>query len=110
MAFLRAGRQVRTSSAEGDGQAAVDDPHAMNFRVDEIWQESVQREDEGGRLLIPDEFSRKPVAHDPEEKFWDGNHSKGGNFGERHAHAASLGEDLSNLHLERHADELADRA
>src|SRR5437588_8287260 len=110
MGLLLGGGQVGTTSAEGDGQAAVDDPDAMNFRVYEIGKESIQREDERGRLFVPDELRRELAAHHREEKFWDGNAAECRRAVQRHAHFARSRNNLPNLHFEWHADELANRA
>src|SRR5205823_12665954 len=110
MVFLHGGRQICAPFSEGDGQAAVDDPDALNFRVNEIWQESVQRENESSRFLVADEFRWQAVFHQPEEESRNGNHAERRHRSQRHAHLAAAGCNLANLHLEGDADELAYRA
>src|SRR5947208_508856 len=102
--FLHAGRQIRAASAERDSQAAVDDPDALNLCIDEIWQESVQREHESRRLLVANQIAREPVAHQPEEKLRDRNGAECRDRPQRNAHLAPAREDLADLNLERNAD------
>src|ERR1051325_981274 len=104
------GGQVSTPSAEGDGQAAVDDPDALNLCVYDIGQESIQRDDERRRLFEADELRRQPAAHHGEEKLRDRNAAEGRSAVQRNAHFFRAGDDLPDLHLEGHADEFPDRA
>src|SRR5437764_15367185 len=103
--FLHAGRQIRAASAERDSQAAVDDPDVLNLCIDEIWQESVQREHESRRPLVANQIAREAVAHQSEEKLRDRNGAEGRDGPKRNANFASASEDLADLDLEGDAAE-----
>src|SRR6266849_2007495 len=107
--FLRGCRQVCAAFAKNHVQAAVDDPDSVNFGVNKIWQETIQREHQRGRLLVAYQFGGKAVAHQPEEKFRNRDHAECRNRAQRDAHLPAAGGNFADLNFKGNADEFLHR-
>src|SRR5260221_9303576 len=102
-------REVGSAGSERYDQTPVDDPDLLDVRLDERWQEAIQRDDEGGRFLEGDELLRELLPEEPEKQH--GQRKAGsGRVLQRHANGRSPGEQLADLDGKGDGDELTDRA